>query len=109
MTDLNDPALGMSFSFQIDEKRQIVFQTHIQRDISKDTLDGLLDKICATVDRQINKYQADAVEKEKEDMEKTLRQMVEDLDYIDTRHRLAYESNGKRGPQTLSAQQKTER
>lgn len=50
MTDV--PALGMSYQFQISERRSIVFQTHIAADIDDATLDEMLDQMARAANRQ---------------------------------------------------------
>ena len=46
------PALGMSYQFQISERRSIVFQTHISNDVDQKTLDDILDTMQLAANRQ---------------------------------------------------------
>lgn len=50
MTDV--PALGLSYQFNISERRSLVFQTHIGADIDDATLNELLDQIARAANRQ---------------------------------------------------------
>ena len=57
-------ALGMSVQYLVSEGRQIVFQTHLDLDSSKDEVDALLDSCFAAADRQKAKYDVDYWEDE---------------------------------------------
>lgn len=51
------PALGVSFQLALDEKRQLVFQTHMDALAPPAELNKMLDKVVGIGERQYAKYQ----------------------------------------------------
>lgn len=100
-------ALGISFRATPANDREIVFQTHVEQDISAADLNVLLDRLAASVDRQAAKAQLVETRKLLEQHEKQRRQMGEDLANVDARALEAWEATGKRGPFKLSPKDQT--
>ena len=59
-------ALGISLSAQFAQARSVVFQTHVGLDVSKETLDQLMDKLNAVADRQEAFYAIEGAQKQLE-------------------------------------------
>ena len=96
------PAIGISFKAVPANDREIVFQTHVAQDVSKEELNGLLDRLADACERQGAKVALVQLRKELEKHEKHVRQMGEDLVRIDEKARDEWEKSSRRGPYTMS-------
>ena len=90
-------ALGVSLNAQIDARRQVVFQTHIDADTSQKDLDKLLDGLSASVDRQVAFYQIEELENAVERDKQILYSIQHNLEEVVGNMRLKYEASGRRG------------
>ena len=103
------PVIGVSFNFKIDDRREIVAQTHIERDASSAEVDATLDKVRTALERQKTISDlADFKTKLKYD-EKKLEQLREDFVRIDQRHRADWEQSSRRGEFKLGTKEQSER
>jgi len=73
-----DIALGVSFTFALDERRSIGVQTHVIRDCEPRELDALFDKITVALDRVGAKYQLRELKLLHKQRTKALADMMED-------------------------------
>lgn len=99
-------ALGISVSAQISQVRQVVFQTHVAADASKETLDALLDKLHDSADRTEAFYQIPVFEQELKTAERILADLGHRLETVEGNAKLKYEAQpNRRGSFKLSAQE----
>ena len=62
MTEQTKPAIGISLQIQLDQRRQLVFQSHVDQE-QPEALDKLLDRLTKAGDRQDAKYHVEAVKR----------------------------------------------
>lgn len=102
-------ALGFSYSITLDDKRQLVLQTHLPLDGSVGDLNNALDKMSRAADRQAAKYLAKALRRSLAMQTKQLRRVTEDLAHQDDASQLAFKASGKKGVYRLNDQQEANR
>lgn len=98
MTDERETAraLGISVQAAVDNGRQIVFQTHVDVDMSAEDLDKLLDKLNLAADRQAAFYEIPALKKAVR-LEEDRHHLVEtNLADVDKRIAMVDEANSHR-------------
>jgi hypothetical protein len=96
-TQATAPALGVSIKGLVDAQREIVFQTHVEQEISDEKLNALLDKLSRAMDRQLAKATLVTLKKDLAKHQKELRQMEDDFRHIEQNARELWEKSGKRG------------
>lgn len=102
-------AIGYSFSVTLDDKRQIVAQTHVDQEWGQEAIDEVLDKIAKSVQRQKDMfYLADLkrwlpVKKRKLEEQNKLFGLIED------RHKADWATRGKKGEFRLDPKEEGER
>lgn len=103
------PSIGVSFNFKIDDRREIVAQTHIDRDASAEQVDGILDKVRTALERQKTISDLADFHTKLEYDELKLKQLKEDFVRIDQRHRSDWENSSRRGDFKLGPKEQGER
>lgn len=103
------PALGVSYSVQLDDKRNIVAQTYVPVDCTPVELDAILNKVGDAVDRQAAKYSIKALERSLRMQQKQLKRVTEDLAFQDDKNQNAFRAAGKKGQFRLTNEQETHR
>jgi hypothetical protein len=106
---VKDPAIGISYGIQIDEKRNIVMQAFVARDCDAVEFNRVLDKVAAAMDRQAARYGLKALRKSLAMQQKQLRRVTEDLFNIDERNQTLFKASGKRGEYKRSTEQEAHR
>lgn len=76
---VDQPALGFSLQFDLGSGRVATMQTFLPNDCDQAALDGMLDKMTASGDRQRAKYQIEELEREEEKYVREQEQHQEDL------------------------------
>lgn len=109
MTDTAAPAIGISLQVKVDNRRDLVFQTHIAQESSLEQINGLIDKVAAAADRQSARYELQQIEMELELNTKRLPRAVEDLESVDKKHAQDWAGRQRRGDPKLAPQQEQER
>lgn len=98
-----NPALGISLQLQLDERRQVVFQTHVAQDMGEQAINALLDKLARVADRQEARYRLGPLKKQLEANETIIERATGDLARVDERNRAEWSRQQKRGDPRLSA------
>jgi hypothetical protein len=88
------PAIGVSYTITLDEKRAIVMQTHIDGEAPLAEINQLLDKLGAAGDRQELRYRLEKLDKEIAEHESALTRIDVDMAAMDATH--AARADGKR-------------
>ena len=101
------PALGVSLKIQLDPMRELVFQTHVERD--DPSLNAILDRVTGAGDRQAKKYRLITLRRELDINENRLKDMREDLVQIDRREQEEWIRSGRKGDFKLSSTQREAR
>jgi hypothetical protein len=109
-----DPALGFSYQVVLDKQAQrtLVFQTHVPFDASQEAVDGLLDKIGKSADRQIAIYELREATKAIADHQRNLHEILKQRELLDATAQEEYEQSGRKGewtPHKLTPQQRQAR
>lgn len=102
-------ALGFSYSVQVDDKRNIVLQSHVSLDCSPAELNAALDKMGNAVERQAARYTVIALRRSLAMQKKQLRRVTEDLVRQDEISHSAFRAAGKKGIFKLTEQQEVHR
>lgn len=105
------PAIAVAITVQttLTDRRSIVMQTYIPRDAPVVEFHDALDKLGKAIDRQDAKYRLDALLVTMEAHEKTLHQLEEDFNRIDTDASAAWLKRGKKGEPELSANERAQK
>ena len=100
MTDERETgrALGVSINAQVDQGRVIVFQTHVDADMSAEKLDELLDKLNVAADRQAAFYEIPGLQKAVRAEEDRLNLFSSNLANMEQKKELMATANGRRNP-----------
>jgi hypothetical protein len=106
--------LGVSFKGILDKegRREIVFQTHVDRDAPLDALHALADKVYAVIDRQIAKTELVECQERIEGATRRITMAQTTLEKLDDSSRKRYEESNKRGewhPDKLPPQERSQR
>jgi hypothetical protein len=101
------PALGVSLKIQLDPMRELVFQTHVERD--EPNLHQILDRITGAGDRQAKKYRLITLHRELGINETRLKDMRADLVHIDRQAQEEWIKTGRKGDFKLSSTQREAR
>ncbi len=91
-------ALGVSINAQVDQGRVIVFQTHVDADMSAEDLDALLDKLNVAADRQAAFYEIPGLQKAVRAEEDRLNLFTTNMAAMEGRKALVAQANGRRNP-----------
>jgi hypothetical protein len=104
------PALGISINAQVAAARQITMQSFIDRDASGAEIDKLLDKLNASLDRQVAFYEIEEEEKRIEVDRNVLTNVSKRLAEVEDNIRLkAGSAEGRRNPLKLSTQEEVQK
>lgn len=104
------PALGISINAQVAPARQITMQSFIDRDASGAEIDTLLDKLNASLDRQVAFYEIEEEEKRVEVDRNVLANVSKRLAEVEDNIRLKAGSvEGRRNPLKLSSQEEMQK
>jgi hypothetical protein len=104
------PALGISINAQVAAARQITMQSFIDRDASGADIDKLLDKLNASLDRQVAFYEIEEEEKRIEVDRNVLANVSKRLAEVEDNIRLkAGSAEGRRNPLKLSSQEEVQK
>lgn len=103
------PAIGFSIAIQLDEKHGITAQTHVDQTASLTSINEILDKVQAAIERQATKSKLVGWREKLKYDEKKLAQLKEDFASIDQRHKAEWERGGKRGSFKLGVKEEAER
>ena len=79
------PALGMSLSVEIGKGRNLVFQSHVDRDCELEVVNDFLDKINAAADRQMAKCAVEELRHRYNNQKMVLQQLTTDFYKIEER------------------------
>lgn len=110
MSDVSkEPGIGFSYSYQIDDKRSVVFQTFVPQDCAPAVFNTLLDKMGEAVDRQAARYSVKALKKNLAMQEKQLRRVTEDLKQVDDMALAKWQQSNKRGDYKRTNEQEVHR
>lgn len=90
------PAIGISYSVQVDDKRSLVFQTFVPQDADVKAINNLTDKLELVAGRQEAKNNMVKLGKELDMHQKTQARLVDDLARIDNKALIAG-TNSTRG------------
>lgn len=102
-------ALGFSYSITLDDKRQLVLQTHLPLDGTVGDLNNALDKMASAADRQAARYLVKALRKSLSLQSKQLRRVTEDLATQDDNNQAAFKRANKKGEYRLTNEQEMHR
>jgi len=95
------PVIAYSFSFNLDQTREnmnnVVVQFHVPVDESVDNINGILDKVVSTIERQKASYILDTLRKDVELNERALKQASLDLDAVHNEYQQQHIASGKKG------------
>ena len=94
------PALGVSFRTILDRdgRREIVFQTHVDQEISTLVLNVMLDRLSLAVDRQIARADLAEAKRQLEHEEKQVEVFQAALEQLDISSRARWDSSERKGP-----------
>lgn len=92
------PALGVSLNAQFAAGRQVVFQTHVPKDISGKELDDLLDKLNASADRAEAFYAQEQMRRQLEVEKNAQVNVVRRLSEVEGNMRLKAMADNRRNP-----------
>lgn len=109
MPDATSPAIGFSFAVQLDDKKGITAQTHVDQEWGVEAINEVLDKIATVIERQAAKANLAEWKRKLASDEKRLKSLIEDLARLDEQHKAAWEGSGKRGPFKLSTKEEADR
>lgn len=104
-----EPALGISIQYGVDERRQIVFQTHVPLGASAEEVNAVLDHAMVAADRQEARYELVKLRRDLEETDRQLGFIKEDFKNIETNARERWERSNKRGEFKLSESDLTAR
>lgn len=99
------PALGITWQVGIDDRRQLVIQTFIERDCGDEELASLLNKCTNAGDHIARTYELRGYHIEKAGLQKELARLMEDRSNTEDRWREEHARRGRRGPFELAAPQ----
>lgn len=102
-------ALGMSFDVTIAENRRLVVQTHLPADAEGPAINAMMDKVFKALDRQTHIYTLRALRPKLASLEKTLRQINEDMGRVETRIQAEWAASSRRGELKLSPKEQAEK
>ena len=104
------PALGISINAQVSPTRQITMQSFVDRDASGDEINGLLDKMNTSLDRQAAYYEIDEELKRLEVDKNVLTNITRRLAEVEDNIRLKAAASGeRRNPLKLSSQEEMQK
>ena len=105
------PALGISFRTLLDRegRREIVFQTHVDQEISTFVLNKMLDRLSLATDRQIARAELAETKRQLEHEEKQVEIFESALAQLDIASQTRWESSERKGPWDPSKLPPTER
>lgn len=98
-------ALGVSINAQVDQGRVLVFQTHVDADVSAEDLDKLLDKLNVAADRQAAFYEIPQLKKAVRLEEDRLNLATHNIADMEQKKALVELANGRRTPRDNAAEQ----
>ena len=93
-----EPALGFSYSIQLDDKKSIVLQTFLPRSATLPELNKILDIMGDAAARQAARALVKQLQKSLMLQTKQLRRVTEDLVAVDSNQQIAWKAAGKNGP-----------
>ena len=108
MTDISDeksPSIGISYQVALHGQRQLVLQSFIDRDCSKDTLNGLLDKLRNAGERQFAWGQIDDLMLKIDQEYINAQQHQIRMEKADEQIKIDWEKGNRRGDVSLSSAQ----
>ena len=97
-------ALGISINAQVDQGRVLVFQTHVDADMSAEKLDELLDKLNVAADRQAAFYEIPGLMKAVRLEEDRLNLAMHNIADMEAKKALVAQANGRRTPRDDAAE-----
>ena len=109
MINSEAPALGISLSHQIDQERSIVFQTHVERDVSDAQLNAVLDRVVKASERQSAKVRLPQLNQRLILEEQAFKASSADLERLDAESHERHTQSGRKGPHRYSEKDLTDR
>lgn len=103
------PALGFSYNVKLDDKREIVLQTHLPIDATVGALNEILDKMRQAAERQAAHFRIADLKRSLHMQQKQYRRVSEDLISIDAQQQAAFTASGKKGQFRLTNEQENHR
>lgn len=104
-----EAAIGISLSVALDDKRSIVFQTHVPQSATLFSMHKLTDMLSAVADRQEAKVRREKLAGELETHHITLERFVKNLADVDAKMRNDWIARGRKGDAKLSATEQVNR
>lgn len=104
MSISTEPAIGVSFSVQIDDKRSLVFQTHFPQATSAKGMNELVDRTASVADRMEKKYRLELLRKQRAQHLEMLDRSRQDMNRLDREAAEKWALSGKKGDVKLSGQ-----
>jgi hypothetical protein len=79
------PVVGVNYTMQVGDGKTVVFQTHIDRDVTQGDLDALLDKFRRSCDRQVGYSKLESVQSQIEHHETQIAQLTAGIKSVDAK------------------------
>ncbi len=102
MTD-TAPAIGFSIAVQLDDKRGITAQTHVDQNASQTHIDGVLDKVFASIERRSLIYELEMWKRKLFSDQKNIIELQRSTEAVHENARAEWENNNRKGGVKLSA------
>jgi hypothetical protein len=99
------PAIAISYDHQVSDGRIIRFHTGCAADASQSEINGLLDKLTASTDRQAAKYELEKLAVSIAREEKLFVQQTEDMARLTLEAEAEHLASKRKGPLTLRGAQ----
>lgn len=102
-------AIGFSFNITLDDKRQIVAQTHVDQGATDEEINFVLDKITASVRRQKDQFYLADLKRWLPVKKRKLEEQRKMFGLVEERHKAEWAAGNKKGEFKLGAKEESER
>jgi hypothetical protein len=87
MTDQVVPVIGVSYKMQVADGKEVVLQTHVDRDIEQSVLDALVDKLYYACERQVQFSKMATLQNEVDHNARMMTQLSASLGAVDEKYK----------------------
>ncbi len=104
MTEAASPAIGFSITVQLDDKKAIVAQTHVDQGASSGTINAVIDKVMAAIERKEMQGELEMWKRRLYSAKTNVDMLKGDMERQAAASVNEWHAQGKRGPYKASSQ-----
>ena len=97
------PAIGFSVTVQLDDKRAIVAQTHVEQEASEGKINATLDKVFNAIERRSMMYELEMWKRKLYSDQKNIIELQRSTEAVHENAKAEWENNNRKGGVKLSA------